>query len=93
MKSKLKENKIYIGIFIFILIILFLSPISGDDWGNHLEGTLGFRHMIGQAIGMYFSWEGRFISRILINILTYNKWLWNIINSIAIVGIIYYVEK
>lgn len=93
MKSKLKENKIYIGIFIFILIILFLSPISGDDWGNHLEGTLGFKHMIGQAIGMYFSWEGRFISRILINILTYNKWLWNIINSIAIVGIIYYIEK
>ena len=93
MKSKLKENKIYIVIFLFMLLILFLSPISGDDWGNHLEGAQGFRHMISQAIGMYFTWEGRFISRILINILTYNKWLWNIVNSIATLGMIYYIEK
>ena len=95
MKSKLKDNstKIYIGSFLFILLILFLSPISGDDWGNHLEGTLGFRHMITQAIGMYFSWEGRLVSRLLINMLTINKWLWNILNSIAIVGIAYYINK
>lgn len=94
MKNKIKSNnKIYIIIFIFLLIIFLLSPISGDDWGNYLEGAQGFKHMISQAVGMYFSWEGRFISRILINILTYNKWLWNIVNSFAIVGIIYYIEK
>ena len=94
MKNKIKSNeKIYIVMFIFLLLIFFLSPISGDDWGNYLEGTQGFRHMISQAIGMWFTWEGRFISRVLINILTYNKWLWNIINSFAIVGIIYYIEK
>ncbi len=93
MKEKLKNNKIYIGIFLFLLLIFFLSPISGDDWGNYLEGAQGFYHMISQAIGMWFTWEGRLISRILINILTYNKWLWNIINSLAIVGIIYYINK
>ena len=94
MKNKIKSNeKIYIVMFIFLLLIFLLSPISGDDWGNYLEGTQGFRHMISQAIGMWFTWEGRFISRVLINILTYNKWLWNIINSFAIVGIIYYIEK
>ena len=95
MKNKLNKNitKIYISIFIFILIILFLSPISGDDWGNYLEGSEGFSHMIGEAIGMYFSWEGRFASRVLINILTYNKVLWNIVNSLVIVGIIYYINK
>ena len=49
--------------------------------------------MIGQAIGMYFTWEGRLVSRIFINILTYNKWLWNVVNSIVVVGIIYYINK
>lgn len=91
MKNKI--TKIYIMIFLFILTILFLSPISGDDWGNYIEGSLGLHHMIGQAIGMYFSWEGRFISRLLINLLTYNKWLWNIVNSIVITSIIYYINK
>ena len=94
MKNKIKSNnKIYLGIFLFLLLIFFLSPISGDDWGNYLEGAQGFKHMISQAVGMWFTWEGRFISRILINILTYNKWLWNIVNSLAIVGIIYYINK
>ena len=90
---KKDTKKIYICIFLFTLIILLLSPISGDDWGNFLEGSKGFHHMISQAIGMYFSWEGRLMSRVLINILTCNKWLWNIINSFAILGIIYYINK
>lgn len=94
MKEKVKSNnKIYTGIFLFLLLIFFLSPISGDDWGNHLEGIQGPYHMISQAVGMWFTWEGRFISRLLINVLTCNKWLWNIINSLAIVGIIHYIEK
>ena len=76
--KKLKENYHYLIIFIIFLIINFLSPRTGDDWSNYLEGTLGIRHMIGQAIGMYFDWEGRFISRLLINFLTYYKVLWNI---------------
>lgn len=94
MKDKIKSNnKIYTGIFLFLLLIFFLSPISGDDWGNYLEGAQGFYHMISQAVGMWFTWEGRFISRVLINILTYNKWLWNIVNAFVIIGIINYIER
>lgn len=88
-----KENIKYIVLILFFLFILFLSPISGDDWGNYIEGSKGIRHVFGNAIGMYFDWEGRFFSRILINILTYHKVLWNIINSLMIVGIIYYTVK
>ena len=88
-----KENIKYIVLILFFLFILFLSPISGDDWGNYIEGSQGTRHVFGNAIGMYFDWEGRFVSRILINILTYHKVLWNIINSLMIVGIIYYTVK
>ena len=94
MKEKFKSNnKFYIGVFIFLLIIFFLSPISGDDWSNYIEGSQGIYHMFSQAVGMWFTWEGRLISRVLINILTYNKWLWNIVNSLVIVGIISYIER
>lgn len=88
-----KENIKYLILFIFFFIIMCLSPICGDDWGNYLEGAKGFKHMIGNAIGMYFSWEGRFVSRLLINFLTYFKFIWNIVNSLVIVGTIYYIIK
>ena len=93
MKKREHTKYYYIGFLFFFLIVLFLSPISGDDWGNYLEGSMGLRHIVGQAIGMYFSWEGRFVSRLLINLLTYHKWLWNLVNSFAIVGIVYYTDK
>ena len=88
-----KKKTWYYILFLFFLIIFFLSPISGDDWGNYLVGSQGLRHMVGNAIGMYFSWEGRFASRLLINLLTYNKWLWNITNSIVLVSIVFLIQR
>lgn len=89
----MKKKIFYIGVFILFLIILFLSPISGDDWGNYIEGSKGLYHCISEAVGMYFGWEGRFISRVLINILTYNKVLWNIVNSLFITSIVFFIIK
>ena len=89
----MKKKIFFISIFIFFLLIFFLSPISGDDWGNYIEGSRGLYKSITEAIGMYFSWEGRFISRILINILTYHKILWNIVNSVVITGTIFLIIK
>ena len=79
----------YVAMFLFLLVLFFLSPIAGDDWSNYLVGSEGLRHSLGVAVGMYFDWEGRIISRVLINILTYNKWLWNILNAIVVCSIIY----
>lgn len=79
----------YIALFLFFLILFILSPIAGDDWSNYLVGSEGIRHSLGVALGMYFDWEGRIISRVLINILTYHKWLWNILNSLVVCGIVY----
>ncbi len=76
-------------VFIFFLTIFFLSPINGDDWGNYIIGLRGPRGWIGQAIGMYFDWEGRFFSRILINALTANKWLWNVFNAFSMSSLFY----
>ncbi len=88
------KKKIFFTIcFLLFLVILFLSPICGDDWSNYLIGIKGLKHIIGVSIGMYFDWEGRFVSRILINLLTCNKIAWNIINSLVIISIIYFVIK
>lgn len=88
-----RENIIYYVIFFFFLVIFSLSPISGDDWGNYLIGRLGIYKWFSVALGMYFDWEGRLVSRILINMLTYNKWLWNIVNSLFVTGIIYFINR
>ena len=88
-----KKYLFYGSIFLFFLFILFLSPLSGDDWGNYLVGKRGIYHSIGNAVGMYFSWEGRFISRVFINILTYHKVLWNIINSLVITSSIFFINR
>ena len=89
----MKKNMKYIALFTFFVIIFSLSPICGDDWGNYLEGAKGFKHMVGNALGMYFYWEGRMFSRFLINVLTYNKILWNIVNSLVLIGIVYMIIK
>lgn len=89
MKKYLK----YFFVFIFFLVLFYLSPISGDDWGNYIVGSSGLRSSLGVALGMYFDWEGRLISRVFINILTYHKWIWNILNSLLIVGLVFVSEK
>lgn len=89
-KSMDKRKIFYMSVFLFFFVILCLSPISGDDWGNYEVGKLGLYHSIGNAVGMYFDWEGRFISRILINVLTYHKYLWNLVNSILITLTVYF---
>ena len=89
----MKKKIFFVSIFLFFVLIFFLSPISGDDWGNYIEGSRGIYKSITEAIGMYFSWEGRLISRILINILTYHKVLWNFVNSLVITGTIFLIIK
>ncbi|MDD6223726.1 MAG: DUF6056 family protein [bacterium] len=94
MKKLINRNRLlYITIFCFFFLILTLSPLSGDDWGNYLVGKIGLRNCFEQALGMYFTWEGRLVSRVFINLLTYNKIIWNIINSLLITEMIYSIVK
>ena len=89
----MKKKIFFIIIFLFFSVMFLLVPISGDDWGNYIVGSTGIYHSIGNAIGMYFDWEGRFFSRILINVLTYHKLLWNIVNSFLITFLVYMIIK
>lgn len=88
--AKEKIDKIYTSIiFLLFLFICWSSPLMGDDWGNYINGAGGIINSIKYAFGTYFSYEGRVMSRIFINILTYNKYLWNIVNPM-IISLIYY---
>lgn len=90
----MKRNRlIYIIIFAFFLAICFLNPIAGDDWWNYPVGSQGIAYIFNRAIEMYFTWEGRFVSRLLINLLTCNKILWNFINASVITGVIYLISR
>ena len=90
----MRKNKlIYIIIFAFFLAVCFLNPIVGDDWWNYPVGKQGISYIFNRAIEMYFTWEGRFVSRLLINILTCHKVLWNFINALVVTGIIYLINR
>ncbi len=89
----MKKYMKYVMIFLCFMVLFYLSPISGDDWANYIAGSDGLRRSLGVALGMYFDWEGRLISRVFINILTYHKWLWNIVNAGVVTGTIFMSEK
>jgi len=78
-------------VFIFFLTIFVLAPIGSDDWGNYIIGMEGPKNWLDRAISMYFTWEGRLVSRFLINMLTHNKWLWNIFNALSM-SILFYMS-
>lgn len=93
MKEFFKDKKALIIIFIFLLLVFTLTPITGDDWGNYLVGQKGLSYIWNHTVSMYFTWEGRFISRLLISFMTYHKWLWNIINAFCLTSFIYICYK
>ena len=96
-KQKIMNNKNLIFwlelTFIFYLITTTLTPLVSDDWGNYFVGKEGIGNIITHAIHTYFTWEGRFISRIVLNFLTYHKLLFNIMLSILMTLGVYSIIK
>ena len=91
---KNKNNRFIYGIvFLFFLMVCFLNPIVGDDWWNYPIGKQGLYKIISRAVELYFIWEGRFVSRVLINLLTYHKILWNFVNASVMTSIVYLINK
>ncbi|MCI6272264.1 MAG: DUF6056 family protein [Erysipelotrichaceae bacterium] len=80
-----------IFIMFFFLYISYLTPLAGDDWGYAVMGRNGNPFM--QAFKLYLSWSGRYFSELFGLIMTNNKWLWNIVNSIMFTAIFYGIVK
>ena len=93
MLEKIKNNYIYILTFLFFVVLLALSPICGDDWGNYPIGAQGLQAVFLAAKNAYFTWEGRFVSRIFIYLFTYYKFLFVIVTSCLFTLIVYVSNK
>lgn len=86
------EHICIIAIFIFMLIIHSLAPITGDDWGNAAP-KFSFIGSIESAIGSYWAWEGRIVGRVFINIMAPRKIIYNILTAIIMASIVYFAYK
>lgn len=92
-KKLFKEILFYLIVFILFLALFYFIPFTGDDWQNYGNGKFGLINILRNSYRYYLTWEGRIGSRIIIFLVTFNKWLWNIIASISIIGIIYFSSK
>lgn len=82
----------YLILFILFLMLMFFSPIIGDNFKNNIIDSKDFYNLIINAIASTNS-ESLVISKILINLLTCNKIVFNVLNSLCLVSIIYYITK
>ena len=88
----IKKNKYYEIVFIFTLCLSILIPLSGDDLGNYMP-NMTIKTSIINAIKDYYTYESRIVSRFLINLLCYYKWIWDILNAIALTSIYWSITK
>ena len=88
-----KNFYIFCSIFILTLFayITYKTPLSGDDWGYYINGSLGTP--IKTALEYYLSWSGRFFSELWGMIVPCHKWIWNIANPLLFFGIFICIYK
>lgn len=82
-----------IGIFLFFSILLFFVPITGDDWYNYVIGQKGVFSSISNTFRMYFTWEGRIVSRLLIYLLTSHRFIYIIVTSFSLTALCYFIAN
>ncbi len=80
-------------LFALFLILNFLIPLAGDDWGNAVSGLNSFGEIIDSAVYYFMTHEGRFISRIFVLIFTQDKFLWNILCALLVVIVFILINK
>lgn len=93
-KSHINNFRLYLFVlFIFTFIFSILIPFGGDDWGNYLQKGCSLLDAFDIAKDFYFSWEGRFFSRIFDTLLIPNPILWAFLNALAMTLLFYFIIK
>ena len=96
MFDKLLKKPILIYLFVlfaFMLIVGLLIPYGGDDWNNYLYKKASLVDVFDIAKNFYFSYEGRFFSRIFDAILVPRQCLWAFINASLMCLLFYMITK
>ena len=96
MLKKVMANKtlLYsIILFLFVFLFSLLIPLGGDDWGNYLrkENTIG--EIFEIAKNFYFSFEGRFFSRLAVSTIIPHPIIWAILNGFMVSILFYMIAK
>ena len=90
------QNKVFLYlavIFVFTLIFSLLIPIGGDDWGNFLQKGKSLLEIFEGAKSFYFTWEGRFFSRITLFLLIPHEIIWAFLNASLMTLLFYFMYK
>ena len=87
---------IFISIFLMMLVLNFLTPILADDYSYSLalDNTKinSLMDIVDYQIWHYFNWGGRSIAHTIAQIfLLFPKWIFNIINSLAYLALVYLI--
>ena len=88
-----RKNLTLLGIFTLFCLLFSFIPLTGDDWQNYGNGKFGFINVLRNSYRYYLNWEGRIGSRIIIFLVTYNKWMWNILASLSIMLMVWFSNK
>lgn len=86
------EHICIIATFIFMLIIHSLAPITGDDWYNAAP-KYSVTGSVEKAVEFYKEWEGRIVGRVIINLLSSRKIIYNILTALIMASIVYFAYK
>lgn len=91
MKSKyFKNNNQFIITFfivLFLLLITYLFPYTGDDW------AWGSQFGLDQIASWFKNYNGRYAGNIIVTILTRSRLLRSIIMTLTILSIIYLIKN
>lgn len=88
-----KKNIYLITVLLLFLALTFLTPISGDDFGNYISTDGSILSSIKIALSYYNTLEGRFIGRIIIMYTTYHKIIWNILTTLLFTLLVSSISK
>ena len=93
MKDRLEvldfKYKVIVWTFLIFLVISFLAPITGGDWENYVIGSKGLQAIFNNVRDMYVNFEGRVVSRSLIDLFVCSKILFNVIFALLMSGFMY----
>lgn len=95
--NKVNNRNIFLVTILFALFIMFLlnclTPLLADDY-EYFFKTTNFSTILLDEYHQYLSWTGRSIVHIIARIfLLMPKWVFNIANSLAYVGVSYLIYK
>lgn len=88
-----KRNLFILCVFLLLCLVFYFIPLTGDDWQNYGNGKFGLLNIVRNAYRYYLNWEGRIGSRLIIFLVTYNKWIWNLLASFSSIILVYFSTK